>query len=823
MRKWIIAGVVALALTVVAAVTLVNLNSLIARNREYLIGQAEQALGRKISVGEIEATLFSGVGMRLTNFIMADDPRYAGGDFIRAKDLQIRLKFWPLLRKEFQVKTMVLHDPVIQVVRAANGEFNFSTIAKKDKEKPAQGDKEPAEPKGKEAKDAAALQVSLVNISGGDIRYLDKRDGSDLRARQIDLAVEDFDFDRPFSVKLAAAVFADKQNVTLSGMVGPLGSSGNFNQVPLNVELELDPLDMTQLNKALPSLKNILPKELDLAGVFSVKALKFNGTLKDLAFNGAIDGSRGTVRYGSGFQKGVGIPFMLSTDARYSGDKISLHKANLTLNNLKLAAAGDVRFGNVTVLNLNVDSEPAALDGWEKIIPAIARYRLSGQMALKATVRGQAGKGAAPQIQGSLTLKKASAKPPDFPTAIEDIDTRIEFTGQRADIKDMTLGLGKSKIRLAAAIEKFAPLAISYKMSTPALWPADYSAALPEDRKADVIRNLQSQGQITLAGGNLTYQGTLSSADGTLYNVLYKGLDSKLSVADKVASIRGLKVNALAGTVQLDGEYSFKEPTAQFNVASKVQNIDVKELYTALDVKAERDVRGRMNADMKLAGSGRSWEEIKPTLRGQGDAELLQGALLNFNIAEAALGGVTGIPGLTNAFSPALRKKYPETFTAKDTEFKELKTNFEIADGRINIQDLRMAAAEFSARGKGWADFTRRVDFRTTIAFSQRLSVDMSQSARGIKYLFNDQGQLEIPIALTGKMPNVKPKPDTNYLAQMAQRGFAHKGVDELQDRFLGRKPASTPESNEPVDTNKKKKNSTEDMIRKGLKGLFGR
>jgi uncharacterized protein involved in outer membrane biogenesis len=208
MRKWIIAGVVVLALAAGAAVTLINLNSLIARNRDFLIGQAEQALGRKISVGEIEATLFSGVGMRLTNFTMADDPRYAGGDFVRAKDLQIKLKFWPLLRKEFQVKTMVLHDPVIQIVRAADGEFNFSTIAKKDKEKqPAQGEKEPAEPKGKEAKTAAALQVSLVNISGGDIRYIDKKDGSDLRARHIDLAVEDFDFDRPFLVKLAAAVF----------------------------------------------------------------------------------------------------------------------------------------------------------------------------------------------------------------------------------------------------------------------------------------------------------------------------------------------------------------------------------------------------------------------------------------------------------------------------------------------------------------------------------------------------------------------------------------------------------------------------------------
>jgi hypothetical protein len=635
--------------------------------------------------------------------------------------------------------------------------------------------------------------------------------------------VEDFDFDAPFSVKLAAAIFADKQNVKLSSKVGPLGSGSDFSRVPVSGELDLDPLDMSQLKKALPKLKNSLPKDLDVSGVFSVKALKFSGTLEDLGLIGEIEGSKGALRYGTGFHKAAGIPLTLATDARYAGDKISIRKGHLTLYNLKLAAAGDVQLGDVTVLNLSVDSEPAALDGWEKIIPALARYRLTGNMDLKATVRGKAGKGAVPQIQGTLALKGGSAKPPDFPKPIEDLDTRINFTGERADIKDMTLSLGKAKIRLAAAIEKFSPLTLSYKMSTPEIWPADYRVSLPEERKADVIRNLQSEGQFTMAGGNMVYQGKLASADGKLYNVAYKGLDATLSLTDKVANIRSFKVSALSGSVQLEGEYSFKEPAPRFSVTSKFQGVDAKELYAALDSKAEHDIRGRMNADMKLSGSGKTWEEIKPTLRGQGDAEVVQGALLNFNIAEGALSGITGIPGLTQAFNPALRKKYPETFTAKDTEFKELKAVFDLADGRMNVKDLRMAAAEFTVQGKGWADFTRRVDFRSTVNFSQQLSADMSQSAREMKYLLNNQGQLEVPIALTGRMPNVKPKPDTKYLAQMAQRGFARKGVEELQERFLGGKPSSAPEDNPPADGKKKKKNSTEDRIRKGLEGLFRR
>ena len=822
MRKWIVAGVILVSLAVVVVIGLLNVNSLIARNKDYLISQAEDALGRKISVGEVEATLFSGVGVRLTNFAMSDDPGYSSGEFVRAKDLQVNVKFWPLLRKEVQVKRVILHDPVISVIRNRAGDFNFSTIGKKAKEKKAaeKGKKEIAAEK---PASQAGFLVSLVEISGGDVRYLDRKEGSDVQLRQIDLEVEDIDVNHAFPIKLAAAVYSDKQNLKLTSKVGPLRPDGDLNQMPLEGEINVDPLDMTRLKSAAPKLQSLLSKDLDLAGVFRVRDLKFKGTLKDFALNGAIEGRDGAVRYGKTFQKPAGIPLSLNADARYAGNKLIMRKALLKLHTLELAAAGDVELADAPLLNLSVNSKPASLEGWDKIIPAIASYQLAGVMQVQAQIRGKAGKGAAPQVQGTLSLKKASAKPPEFPKPIENLDTRINFTGQRADISDMTLSLGKSRIRLAAAIEKFSPLTLTYKMSTAEIWPADYTAALAEERKADVIRNLRSEGQLTMANGNMIYQGKLNSADGTLYNVPYKSLDATLSLADKVANIRSLRVNAMSGTLLVDGEYSFKEAVPKFSVTSKVQNIDVKELYTALDAKAERDIRGRMNADMKLSGAGKKWEDIQPTLRGQGEAEVLQGALLNFNIAEGALSGITGIPGLTNIFSPGLRQKYPETFTAKDTEFKELKANFDLADSRINVKNLRMAAADFIVLGDGWADFTRKVDFRSTLSFSQRLSADISQSAREVKYLLNNQGQLEVPFALTGRLPNVKPKPDSRYLGQLVQRGFLRKGTEELQNRFLGGKDATSSQNDAPSDTKKKKKSSTEDMIRRGLEGLFRR
>jgi len=819
MRKWLIASSILLVLIVVAFIALLNVNALIARNKGYLIEQAEGALGRKISVDQVQATIFSGIGARLTNFAMADDPTYASGDFVRAKDLQIIVKFWPLLRKSVQVKQVILHDPVIQIVRNRDGNFNFSTIGKKAKAKKDEREKEERAPR----EEQSALLISLVDISNGNIRYLDKKNGTDMQAKQIDLKIEDFDFAKPFSVKLKAAIYADKQNFTLKSTIGPIGQRVDVANIPVDGEIDIDPLNMTQLRATLPIMKSAMPRELDVSGVYRVKDLKFKGTLNNLALDGQLEGTNGALRYGNAFQKPAGDPLALNLDLRLTGNKITIRNGHLKLHSLDLAAAGDIQTGNNTVLNLSLDSKPASLEGWDRIVPALADYQLSGTMDVKASIRGSIGKGAAPQIQGTLGLKKVSAKPPSFPKPIEDLDTTVKFSGQRADINDMTLSLGKSRIRLAAAIEKFAPLTLSYKMSTPELWPADYSTALTEERKADVIRNLQSAGQFNMSANGMSYEGKLSSSEGTLYNAPYKALDAALSLADKVANIKSLRVNALSGALQIDGQYSFKEAVPQFSMASKVQNIDVKELYTLLDAKAERDIRGRMNADMKLAGSGKSWEAIKPTLHGQGNAEVVQGALLNFNIADNVLTGITGVPGLTNAINPSLRAKYPETFTAKDTEFKELKANFDLADSRMNVKNLRMAAADFVVEGNGWADFDRKLDFRATLSFSQRLSADLSQSAREIKYLLNNQGQLEVPFALTGRMPNVKPKPDTRYLGQLVQRGFLRKGSEELQNRFLGGGKDSAAQTEEPTDSKKKKKSSTEDMIRRGLEGFFKR
>jgi hypothetical protein len=92
-----------------------------------------------------------------------------------------------------------------------------------------------------------------------------------------------------------------------------------------------------------------------------------------------------------------------------------------------------------------------------------------------------------------------------------------------------------------------------------------------------------------------------------------------------------------------------------------------------------------------------------------------------------------------------------------------------------------------------------------------------------MKYLFNPQNQIEIPFTLSGKLPNVKPKPDMNSLGRMVQKGFMRRGPEDLQRRPSDSADAGSPDEFQPPDTKRRRRGSTEDAIRKGLEGLFKR
>ena len=293
MRKRIISGVV-LALIGVVVLAVLNVNFLVRRNKDYLIGQVEQALGRKITVDKIEVTLIP-IGARLVNFAMADDPTFSADAFLLAKDLKVDFQLLPLLIGRFRLKKMALESPLVTIVRDAEGQYNFAITARNKKSDRDSADS--SKNASAEKQDVQLFLVASLNVTNGTLRYRDLTNGRELMATQINLKVNDFEWDEPFDIQLEAAVMADKHNLKFKSRVGPIAGNRDYRDVPVDGEIHADAFDMGKVNTALPQFRKALPKVLRFDGVYTIKDLKFKGTLNNLSLKGAVTGTDASFRF----------------------------------------------------------------------------------------------------------------------------------------------------------------------------------------------------------------------------------------------------------------------------------------------------------------------------------------------------------------------------------------------------------------------------------------------------------------------------------------------------------------------------------------------
>jgi uncharacterized protein involved in outer membrane biogenesis len=291
MRKPIAAIIVLLSLCVLLALLTVNL--LVTRNKPFLLERAERILGRQVKVSEIEVSLLP-LCVRFDNLAVSDDPAYASGLFFEARSLQLSMELLPLLLQRVRIKSIAVQNPRISVIRNEMGSYNFSTLGKVEKNGATENRK-------RSSNDARRLWlkppllVRNVEVVNGIVRYLDTR--SDLTATQVDLKITDFALNAPFTLELALAIFAPKQNIRIRTSLGPIDGASAVTEVPLDGRIDAQELNMDELRAAAPTLRKTLPKALDLRGVYTIKDLTLQGTLSHPRLRGAIEGTEASVRF----------------------------------------------------------------------------------------------------------------------------------------------------------------------------------------------------------------------------------------------------------------------------------------------------------------------------------------------------------------------------------------------------------------------------------------------------------------------------------------------------------------------------------------------
>jgi AsmA protein len=134
-KHWLRIVLIAVAVLFVILLVLpflINVNSY----RPKIETDASSALGRQVTIGNMNLSLLSGT-VTADNVAIADDPAFSKSPFVTAKSLKIGVELMPLIfSKQLKITEIVLEQPQITLLRAANGKWNYSSLGSSGEKKP---------------------------------------------------------------------------------------------------------------------------------------------------------------------------------------------------------------------------------------------------------------------------------------------------------------------------------------------------------------------------------------------------------------------------------------------------------------------------------------------------------------------------------------------------------------------------------------------------------------------------------------------------------------------------------------------------------------
>ena len=137
--------------------------------RGLIQSQLEDKLKRKVSLGEITLKRFP-LSLEVQDVVISEDPAVAStAPFAAAKFITVKPGLLALLRKQVEVSSLVLDHPKIEVIRKADGTWNFSTLGSQT------GDSN------------TSLSIEDLDIRDGEVAF------TDLKAKQARTIYDDID------------------------------------------------------------------------------------------------------------------------------------------------------------------------------------------------------------------------------------------------------------------------------------------------------------------------------------------------------------------------------------------------------------------------------------------------------------------------------------------------------------------------------------------------------------------------------------------------------------------------------------------------------
>ena len=179
-----------------------------------------QKIGAEVKVGNIKAGLFR---IKL-NDVSLDTNQ---SSLFNCKHLQLKLNPFKLLIGQLYIRTAVVVEPSINIVRNQDGSFNFDPLVaaeEKLQENP---------PSAEKLSVPFDIRIKNFSLTDGQISFTDLKDNIKANLQNLNFNLHKFSFYKPFNFHISFEPYFEQNNIIFNGAHIALDAEANFNKFNL--------------------------------------------------------------------------------------------------------------------------------------------------------------------------------------------------------------------------------------------------------------------------------------------------------------------------------------------------------------------------------------------------------------------------------------------------------------------------------------------------------------------------------------------------------------------------------------------------------------
>ena len=773
--------------------------------RNTVLPMAKEALQRDVALGDIEISIFSGIVLH--DLTVMD--KEGTSPFVEAGTVTLRYRFWPLLKLKVVVDEVRLEQPVLRVVRQADGTFNFSDLLEKKKQ-PAT-ELTPSEQEAGEGK-SFKLLVSEVVLSDGQVQFVDYRSNPDkpfaLDLSQLNLRAENISKQQPFPITLG--VLINQAKLDISGQIDPSAGGGQ-------VKIQLADLNLPDFapyfEKQQPGKIKALKVNCDLDVEGTAQKLHSVGSIMlaglqlapstpsgrpisglDITFDHdmQLDRPAGVLELNRGRLLVGGLPVDLQARLEGLGERPVIN-GSATLSRIDLSKLPQILpsalLGNIPKMNpagfVNARFQLEGALNQPKALLKTGEVRLEGVQVTAGSLR--------PQLTGNLTLTKDTLQGRKLNLVLGEDRALLDLTAENLFGKPIRVTSGLTADRLQ--LDKLLGGASGDKAKT---------STRTETKTEKVKRKL---GPYNFP---ITALGTLRVEQAVWRGTLIEDLSARYQLKDNIFTLEQLTGKTAGGTFSETARIDLTKPGLAYKTHFETSAIQADPLLSAFAPKMAGTVFGLLNLSVDMQGQGTGLEDLKQSLSGSGNLKIANGKLTGAGL----VGGLADFLNLEEL---------------RVLRFSQAAGQLVVKDGRVQL-DGNLAGDQVRLAPTGTVGLDGTLDVGLPVRLAPALTARLDSSNKFSRFLTDSQGWGELPLKVTGSVKAPRFALDTKALGGSIQRGVQQQLQKTLQEKlFKSTKEDQTPDAEKaPSDTSTGEtgtdKKATEEKLLEGvMKGLFGK